>query len=160
NVDNTGTVSVNGVISGAGGLTKTGSGLLSINSVQAYRGGTSVNGGTLIYGVDNALYSDDGIYVGAAGTVDLNGHNASAAYIDGSGNMMIGNKTLTIGDGRGRSFGGDIAGAGGHLVKNGTGTMFLLGNNSYTGGTTVTGGTLVGTAASLPGDIVNDAFVV
>ena len=41
----------------------------------------------------------------------------------------------------------------GSLIKNGAGTLTLLGDNGYTGGTTVNGGTLAGTTVTLDGDI-------
>ena len=43
------------------------------------------------------------------------------------------------------------------LVKDGTGTWKLTGTNTYTGGTTVQGGKLIGNTTSLQGNITNNA---
>ena len=56
------------------------------------------------------------------------------------------------------SFDGDIDGTG-SLTKLGTGTVILAGSSSYNGGTLVSAGTLQGTAASLRGDITDNANV-
>ena len=56
------------------------------------------------------------------------------------------------------SFATGLSGSGG-LVKAGAGTLTLLAANSYSGGTTVLGGTLAGTTASLQGNILNNAAV-
>jgi outer membrane autotransporter protein len=48
----------------------------------------------------------------------------------------------------------------GSFTKQGAGNLTLTGANSYGGGTTVAAGTLTGNAASLPGDIVNNAELV
>ncbi len=48
----------------------------------------------------------------------------------------------------------------GALVKSGDGTLVLSGANSYSGGTLVSGGTLQGDAASLQGNITNNARLV
>ena len=56
------------------------------------------------------------------------------------------------------SFDGDIDGTG-SLTKLGTGTVILAGSSSYSGGTLVSAGTLQGTAASLRGDITDNANV-
>ena len=54
-------------------------------------------------------------------------------------------------DGLTSTWSNDISGAGG-LIKNGTGTLVLTGNDSYAGDTQVLGGTLQATTA-LPGDV-------
>lgn len=53
---------------------------------------------------------------------------------------------------------GHIRGSG-SLVKQGNGALWLTGRNTYTGGTTVEDGILVGDTMSLPGDIENRAGV-
>ena len=56
-------------------------------------------------------------------------------------------------------FSGAINGIG-SLNKSGPGAVVLNGTNTYTGGTTVSGGALIGTTASLQGAILNDAQVI
>ena len=75
--------------------------------------------------------------------------------------MTLGNATLTTGsDNSSTTFSGGISGAGG-LVKTGTGTFILTGaNNTYTDGTTISGGTLQGYTTSLQGNIVDNAALV
>ena len=52
------------------------------------------------------------------------------------------NKSLTIGgNNQSTTFSGQIIG-GGSIVKDGTGTLLLTGNNTYAGGTTINAGTL------------------
>lgn len=57
------------------------------------------------------------------------------------------------------TFSGNIEGTG-SLIKVGSGTLTLAGISSYTGGTTIAAGTVVGHAASLQGDIVDDAVLI
>lgn len=54
------------------------------------------------------------------------------------------------------TFAGSISG-GGALVKESSGTVILSGTNTYTGGTTINGGTLRGTTANLQGLITTNA---
>ena len=70
--------------------------------------------------------------------------------------------TLTTGgDGTDTTFSGTMSGSG-DLVKLGGGTPSALqvSRNSYRGGTTVSGGTLLGNTTSLQGNILNNALVV
>ena len=70
-------------------------------------------------------------------------------------------KSLTIGgNNQSTTFSGQIVG-GGSIVKAGSGTLVLTGDNTYSGGTTINTGTLQigngGTTGSVPGNIVNNA---
>src|SRR5258708_13754145 len=69
----------------------------------------------------------------------------SAGSIDGGGRYLLGANELTVGsNNRSTNVSGviDDGGAGGSLVKVGTGTLILSGSNTYTGATTQIGCTL------------------
>jgi autotransporter-associated beta strand protein len=60
----------------------------------------------------------------------------------GTGNVtMNASRTITVSAGN-LTVGGNLSGTGFALTKNGSGTLLLTGSNSYSGGTTVNGGTL------------------
>ncbi|MBN9514765.1 MAG: autotransporter domain-containing protein [Alphaproteobacteria bacterium] len=74
-------------------------------------------------------------------------------------------KTMVFDQETDGTFAGNIAGVGttngsGAVVKNGNGKLILSGTSKYTGGTTVSAGTLQGTSNSLQGKITNNAAVI
>ena len=151
-------VTASGTISGSGALTKIGTGTLTLSGGNSYSGGTAVNAGTLIAGGTN-VFGSGGMQVGAGATLDLNGLNQTVGSLSGAGSVLLGAATIdTGGNNTSTTFSGSVSGTGA-LVKSGTGTLTLAGANSYSGGTTVSGGVLAGTTASLQGSILNNAAV-
>ncbi|AWY00366.1 hypothetical protein A8139_10410 [Marinomonas primoryensis] len=91
----------------------------------------------------------------------LNGDAASGVTFTGSTITMASGQTLTINNGSGdtATMTSQLAGAGA-IEKAGAGTLTLSNSsNSYGGGTTVSAGTLSGTASSLVGNITNNSTV-
>jgi fibronectin-binding autotransporter adhesin len=133
---------VNGV-TGTGALKKIGAGTLEINDVSSHTGGTSVDVGTLRITADNVLPSATTVAIATGATLDLQG-NQTFGDLTGTGTASIANgKALTF-TSTGvytPQFDGVISGAG-QFAKIGVGSANLTGANTYTGGTTVSGGTL------------------
>jgi autotransporter-associated beta strand protein len=81
------------------------------------------------------------------GLVDISGLTSTgmtAGSIAGAGTYSLGSKELTVGSNNSSTdVSGLIEGNGGSLVKVGTGTLTLLGDNTYSGGTTIQEGVLV-----------------
>ena len=150
-----GVASLSGVISGVGGLRKTGANSLRLEGNNTYTGGTFISGGALRATADNNLgdASGDVTFVsGGAGSLQYDAGFTSARSITLSGDGIINT------NGFDSSLSGIIAG-GGRLIKSGTGTLVLSGTNIYSGGTTISDGTLQGTTSSLQGNIINNAAI-
>ena len=94
----------------------------------------------------------------AAGNATLNVGGTAAHTIS---RPIVLNDTLVINQGSSGilTLSGARSGTGG-LIKSGTGTLTLSGANTYSGGTTVSAGTLQGNTTSLQGGIVNNAAVI
>jgi fibronectin-binding autotransporter adhesin len=140
-----------------GKLVKEGTGIFTLASVNNYRGGTTVNGGTLKAGVQNAL-GFGRITLNNSTTLDLNDHDQIIASLadDASGTrVLLGSATLATGrDNTDTTYSGIISGSGA-VIKQGTGTFTLAGANTYLGGTAINGGTFDsnGFDSTLAGDI-------
>ncbi|WP_241133581.1 autotransporter-associated beta strand repeat-containing protein [Achromobacter insuavis] len=149
------TATIAAVLDGAARLVKTDLGTLVLSGINTYAGGTAINGGVLQVSQDANL--------GAAGTaLSLDGGTLRAA-----GSFATARAT-TLGAGGG-SF--EVTGANvlmlnsavngaGALGKLGTGTLVLGADNGYTGGTTISAGTLQlgagGATGSLLGNVTNN----
>ncbi|MBB3915155.1 autotransporter domain-containing protein [Rhizobium fabae] len=141
-----------GEISGQGGLTKAGTGTFILSSRQSYTGATTVSAGTLQLMSANAVSATSPLEVRTGAQLNLAGFNQAFASLTGSGNILLGNAILSIGGAGGSgSFSGVISGSG-SVTKSGAGTLGLFGNNSFSGGMTVVGGTLAVSSSASLGD--------
>ena len=128
-------------ISGDGALTKEGNGTLVLGAVNDYKGGTTVQAGTLRAGVSGAFVDRTNYAVATGATLDLNGFNLTASALQGNGSVALGAATLMLDLPGASRFGGTIGGNGG-LTKSGVGKQTLAGETSYRGDTKIVGGTL------------------
>ena len=137
---NANNVSFDGVISGSGSITKTGAGTLILSGTNTYSGGTTISAGTLkgniASGTDLSI-ADSAIYDGDNKARSVGGLNGAGKILNTNG--------LTVQSG---DFAGIIDNSNTSLTKTGAGTLTLTRNNAYTGGTTISEGTLKGNIAS------------
>ncbi len=154
-----------------GGLIKVGVGTLKINNANnSFTGGVTINAGTLQLGSPGALNSTMPNAVlfasGSTGNLSLAGNSVTVSGLSTS--ATVGTPTVTNANGSAvatltvnlanagttNTFAGALQdGSGGGtlgLIKDGAGTLNLYGTNTYTGATSVSGGTLsLGPASSL-----------
>ncbi|NBV35288.1 MAG: autotransporter domain-containing protein, partial [Proteobacteria bacterium] len=133
---------ISSILTGAGiVLTKNDSGTVLLSGVNTYGGGTVVNAGTLLLGGNERLLS--------AGSVELNGGVFNlGGNVQTTATVTLNGGAITNGTLSGGSYAvrlGDISAkliGSGALTKTSPGLVTLSGLNSYSGGTTVTAGTL------------------
>ena len=146
-----------GAVSGTGSLTVTGPGTLVLNGADSLGGLTTVTAGTLKQGAPNVLPNGAGQgNLVVNGTLDLGGQNATINNLSGSGTInssSVGTPILTV-TGSG-TFTGPIENTVGSLTLNLNASgqqLEVSGANTYSGGTTVTAGTLQAGSASALGN--------
>jgi fibronectin-binding autotransporter adhesin len=122
-----------------GGLTKLGSGTLTLSVSNSYTGSTQINGGTLLAGHASALSS---------GTISFGGgtlqYTAASAAQDWSGRIKGSTSSISLNtNAQNVTLAGGIDSTNvGGLTKLGSGTLTLSGSNGYSGATTVSAGEL------------------
>ena len=133
-----------GVVSGTGGLTKSGSGALALSGANTYTGATNVNAGKLQLGAASALSSSTVVAIASGATFDLNTYSQQIAGLSGSGIVTLGGGTLGVANGNNTTFSGSFAANDtGTLIVGGTGSLTFGSNmNLSNGNLTLFGGTL------------------
>ncbi len=135
---------------GAGNLTltKIGAGTQVLTGTNTYSGITTINAGTLALEGGTAI-SDSGAVAlanAAGATLQLNSNETIGAISGGGitgGKVNLQANTLTAGDASNTTFDGVLEGAGGGLIKQGSGVLTLTNTHTYSGATTINAGKLI-----------------
>ncbi|HEX4588398.1 MAG TPA: autotransporter-associated beta strand repeat-containing protein, partial [Gemmataceae bacterium] len=149
NTSNSGSLTINSQLQHTGGLTVTGANnTVTLGGNNSYTGGTTLSGGaTLAIDTDGRLGNTSGGITFDGGTLRLS--ETASFNINRNVTLGAGGGTISI-DSTAQPVGIQAISGIGWLTKTGTGRIGLLGANTYTGPTTVTGGYL---------DIVNNQAV-
>ena len=182
-----GTATVSGAISGNGGVIVAATGgtlTLTLSGNNTYLGATAINIGGLVFGKTNSMSASSAVTVATSGTLGANVGGTGEFTSGASGNGTVQGLLAGLGGQAGStviwpasgaaSLLLDTTNAGGSFtlstaianpgtgalgfVKQGTGTLVLTANNTYTGATTITAGTLgLGNSAAI-GSTANIVF--
>lgn len=142
--------------SSGGSLTKLGTGTLTLTAANAYDGPTAILGGTLVAGAGGSLGS--GTISFGAGTLGY----GSGVSTDFSGRLStVASQAYRVDTaGQNVTWATPLVSAAGSLQKTGAGTLTLTADATFSGTTTISGGTLRlgdgGTTGLVAGGIVND----
>jgi fibronectin-binding autotransporter adhesin len=142
-----------GSISGAGGLTKVGTGDFQLSGTNTYAGATTITGGTLTLRSGSALPATTPVVISAGATL-YKPFTASAVAVrslSGTGTVTLESGTLAIRtNGSSAIFAGTIDG--GDVVKDGAGTQTITG--------TISGGLIHALGGGLELGLLGDRAVV
>jgi autotransporter-associated beta strand protein len=159
----------------SGNLIKTDIGTLTLNAKSSYTGSTTINGGTLSLGAANAISTSSGVTLGGSGTagiLDLGGFSQQFSALSVASGAVAAGQIITNSSSANPAtlvFSNSTANPStfGGVIVNGNkpvaltilnGSLTLTNTSTYSGNTTITGGTL---ALGAGGSISNStAFIV
>jgi autotransporter-associated beta strand protein len=128
-----------------GGLTKNGSGILTLSGTSTYNGGTVITAGTLALGNATDTLLDSGAINVNGGTLDIAANSDTVGAVTLASGSITGSGGTLTGSAYGVQSGtvsAILGGAGVVLTKTTAATVTLSGANTYTGNTVVSAGTL------------------
>ena len=143
-----------GAVAADGGLAKSGAGTLTLSGANTYVGGTTVTAGTLALGATNVL-ADAGAVTLTGADLNIGGFNDTVGAFSLTNGNIAGTGTLTaasfaVSNTAAASISPNLSGTGANFTKTGAGDLALTGNNTYTGTTSLGGGTTsLGTVGAL-----------
>jgi len=160
-------VTFGGAISGTGSVTQVGTGTTILTGNNSYTGGTIISAGTLEAGSAAAFSLNSEFTVNSI--LDLHGFNSTIGSLSGTGTVLNNGSTAAAltacNDNASSTFSGVLENGTSalQLTKSGTGVLTLTGNNTYSGGTTVSAGTLQlgngGTTGSVAGNVIDNGIL-
>lgn len=155
--ENSGYLDVTGQITGTGGFTKLGVNRLTLSNANTFQGDAILSSGELRLNNINALQNST--LDAQAGNVTFNVSGAQTynlGGLKGIDDITLNDDSISVGsNGQTNTFSGAllVGTGGGGLTKVGSGTLYLDGDCTYTGATTVNGGYLGGDG-SIDGNLV------
>jgi fibronectin-binding autotransporter adhesin len=146
-------------ISGAAGLTKTGTGTLLLTASNSYTGPTTIAEGVLRIGASSPLNNGTAVTLAAGATFDIDAYDTEIGSLSGAGTVLAGGGNLSTGyDNSSTTFSGSITSAN-EVWKLGTGTWTLSGSNSIANLHISDGALVIAGAGSVTGEVVSFASV-
>jgi autotransporter-associated beta strand protein len=140
---NAGLVGAN--LTGTGGFTRNGSGVLTLAGTNTFTGGVTVTTGTLAAGSASAFGAN--LVTVNGGTVNLGQQALGNSFVLNGGSIVNGTLALGKVTANAGNLGANLTGTTG-FTKTGNAILTLSGANTYTGATVVNAGTLVAGSAT------------
>jgi autotransporter-associated beta strand protein len=155
------TATFSGVLSGAGAITfadSIGGGKATLSGINTYTGNTTISGGTLALSGSGSIATSSQLINNAIFDISATTSGASVISLSGSdaSSVVLGSKTLTIAAPASTTYAGVISGTGKLVLT--SGVEYLTGENTYTGGTKISSGSLYIGNGTTTGSIIGDVF--
>lgn len=148
---------IESILSGSTGVSTSGTGTTILAGANSYSGSTTLGGVVRLDG--GAAIPDSSPVVGLAGASVTLLSNETIGDLSGTGSISLGGMTLRVGTATAAStFAGAFTGAG-SWIKQGSGTLTLSGQSSFTGTVVVSEGTVSTQGPAADGAFPNAASV-